>query len=1150
MTYPTPRSPRFPHTLRCLSGIVLVAAVLNWSAADPARVPERERPAAVASTALRAGPDGITIPITPPRPASSPRASRPEIASAVRLAAPTAGPSSAPVEVVPPKRLATAAADFERPRVRSASRPLAISGIAAPGASAAPPLAVPVDRTALAPTTAPVPATIKVESLVRAAVSHTTLPALPAAPPPAKLISAGVAAAPLSSRFVPAFVDTLGDGTPTSTSVPALLGATTFYDAGFTGTRALAANIGLGHPWNGHETLNWLTAANYFSGPGALTPPNSFMGHETAVSHVMVGKGPTDVQRGVAFGIANGNFFAGNFITDASFNTTYTALWQTYQQALVTGINGPGGPVVDVVNSSFGDPSDKTGAHSGDVSRLFDALVYLANQTHGATQVFAAGNNGPAPNTINGPASGYNGLAVGALGGVVGSPSGPSRFIDVTLSSSRGPQDFFLPNNPTPPTDNAANGTLLPGVRARIDLTAPGEDLYLAFTATVPNGYFRVEGTSFAAPTVAGGVALLADYARATFPLPADLGAALDGRVVKSVLLNSADKTAGWTNGQTWNGTTWSTTQSLDFDTGAGRLNLDQVFRQYAAAGVTQLRAAGATNTVGTTGWAKGTLDRPVATSAATNDFYLDTPLTKYTELNTTLSWFVNRSIDTTTGATAEVGFHHLDLEVWLVDGVGGNLVQKVGSATAPYITSEHLSFLIPQDGFYLIRVVRPASAGATDPGTIYSFAGDTTTDPYGLAWLSRANVLATSGTTTNPTSPAVTPNALVAPDAGQTATLTYSGGTTNVTFPNAIYVGGSDQGAGGTGTFNVQSGATVLANNRVRVYGAGTVNVSDATLAGGLLEVLSGGSVVGSGTATLQFTTINTAGSITASAGGTLTLTPIYSPSGVLRSTINLTGPASLGGDGTFPVPVPVAGPGSLNKIGTGTLTLSQPNTYTGGTKVSAGTLLVTNTTGSGTGTGSVDVQSGGTLGGTGFITGNVTIGAGATVSPGLSPGVLTVGPTTFAGGGNYNWQVFDAAGAPGTGYDELSVTGPLTVTATGASPFNVNLWSLSAVNPDVNGDARNFNNTMAMSWTLVHTTAGVTGFDPTAFLIHVAAFNGTGGFTNALNGGLFRVGLAGNDLVLQFQPTPEPAHILAVVFALPAVAWLRRRVRRPVVR
>src|SRR5262249_7249355 len=196
-------------------------------------------------------------------------------------------------------------------------------------------------------------------------------------------------------------------------------GAGTFYSAGFTGTRALVSNIGLGHPWNGHETLNWVPNGNYFVGPGALTPPSSFMGHETAVSHVLVGKGPTDVQRGVAFGIGTNNFFPGSFITTTTFGFTYNSFWQTYQQALVTGINGVPGQVVDVINSSFGDSGDKTAFHNGDLSRVLDALIYLANQTHGATQVAAVGNQGPATNTVFWPASGFNTIAVRSVGTVV-----------------------------------------------------------------------------------------------------------------------------------------------------------------------------------------------------------------------------------------------------------------------------------------------------------------------------------------------------------------------------------------------------------------------------------------------------------------------------------------------------------------------------------------------------------------------------------------------------------------------------------------------------------------------------------------------------------------------------------------------------------
>jgi autotransporter-associated beta strand protein len=87
----------------------------------------------------------------------------------------------------------------------------------------------------------------------------------------------------------------------------------------------------------------------------------------------------------------------------------------------------------------------------------------------------------------------------------------------------------------------------------------------------------------------------------------------------------------------------------------------------------------------------------------------------------------------------------------------------------------------------------------------------------------------------------------------------------------------------------------------------------------------------------------------------------------------------------------------GSLAKVGSGTLKLSSKNTYSGGTVVSEGTLLVASGSDSATGTGPVDVK-GGTLSGTGTIFGAVTIGtgtgSGAMLDPGNGaiPGTLTI--------------------------------------------------------------------------------------------------------------------------------------------------------------
>jgi autotransporter-associated beta strand protein len=171
--------------------------------------------------------------------------------------------------------------------------------------------------------------------------------------------------------------------------------------------------------------------------------------------------------------------------------------------------------------------------------------------------------------------------------------------------------------------------------------------------------------------------------------------------------------------------------------------------------------------------------------------------------------------------------------------------------------------------------------------------------------------------------------------------------------------LGGTDGGRGGAILFHED---TAGGNARVILTGNGLLDISTHHVPG-----LTVGSVEGDGTIFLGANTL------------TVTGPAVTAFSGVIRD-----GGVS-GGMG-----------GSLGKLGTGRLTLSGANTYTGGTILSAGTLAVGNLSGSATGSGSVQVNAG-ILGGSGTVSGAVTVGTGSGAGAFLAPAARTNKKTTF---------------------------------------------------------------------------------------------------------------------------------------------------------
>jgi fibronectin-binding autotransporter adhesin len=228
---------------------------------------------------------------------------------------------------------------------------------------------------------------------------------------------------------------------------------------------------------------------------------------------------------------------------------------------------------------------------------------------------------------------------------------------------------------------------------------------------------------------------------------------------------------------------------------------------------------------------------------------------------------------------------------------------------------------------------------------------------------------------------------------------ISSSTGARGPTFQGAgnfAVVGNIVNGAGTAQLFMSGAGALTLSGANTFSSGvtlnSGTLNIQNATALGGVASIFTI-----AGTSTLD----------TSAAGITLTAnnTNAWNADFTFAGTGNLNlgaGPVTLNSNRqvtvsakTLTVGGAIGGAFPLTKAGAGTLALTNASTYSGGTVINAGTLLVNNTTGSGAGTGAVNVNSGGTLGGIGIISGAVTNNANGI----LQSGVGNIGKLTLNG-------------------------------------------------------------------------------------------------------------------------------------------------------
>jgi autotransporter-associated beta strand protein len=262
--------------------------------------------------------------------------------------------------------------------------------------------------------------------------------------------------------------------------------------------------------------------------------------------------------------------------------------------------------------------------------------------------------------------------------------------------------------------------------------------------------------------------------------------------------------------------------------------------------------------------------------------------------------------------------------------------------------------------------------------------------------------------------------------------------------------------------------------------------------------------------------------------AGGTLVLNGGVNivNTGTANRTLTIDG----GGNTTFNGVVTnssMGSTGNLNKVGTGTLILSNNNTYNGVTTINNGTLLVTNIpTGSATGTGAVNFTNGsGTVatlasgGTTGAISGLVTTAnTDSTITPGGagSIGALTLrGGLNASNGGTFNFDLGSVANHDLITLALGTFTGPAGINS---GLLQTSFTGLAGVTPNV-------------PYTLF-TFGGSTNLDAGDFFLFDSP--GFGGATFTVLPGQVDV---------TFTAVPEPSTWIGAALALAAIGFRQRR-------
>lgn len=277
-------------------------------------------------------------------------------------------------------------------------------------------------------------------------------------------------------------------------------------------------------------------------------------------------------------------------------------------------------------------------------------------------------------------------------------------------------------------------------------------------------------------------------------------------------------------------------------------------------------------------------------------------------------------------------------------------------------------------------------------------------------------------------------------------ASFTINGGTTVYSSAPTVTISGGG-GAGATATA-VLSGGVV---SGINVTNPGTGYTSAPSIA------FSGGTVSSAGTnptGTGNNTNFTVSGITVTNPGSGYTGEPVVSfgsGAGTTAianlSTVILGAATTIGGSGDITIGSEVSGGFALTKTGAGTLTLAGDNPFTGTTTVGSGTLKLSGDFANNLGAsssievaaaasldvseltmGKIALADGQVLGGSGTINGGVRVAGTSRLSPGTSPGTLSINGTldlSSAGSGSLLFELNSLAGTN----DRIAVTGSLVI-------------------------------------------------------------------------------------------------------------------------